>query len=134
MDHIGIFDSKVLEAYRNTIFCVKDNAGHVVPFTVKTSQQFPVLKSKRFAVITAFNPMNVIKSQAENRQNNQLLEAELKKRLYVYYPSSGSLGDHVEDSFTIENIPQEEATALGKQFAQYAILFNDDNGPRFIRC
>lgn len=134
MDHIGTFDSKVLEAYRNTTFCVRDSSGQVVPFTVKTFQQYPALKLKRFAVVTAFNPMNVIKSQAENKQNNQLLEAELKKRSYVHYPTSGSLGDHVEDSFTIEDIPQDEATALGKQFAQYAILFNDENGPRFIRC
>ncbi|MSR78457.1 MAG: DUF3293 domain-containing protein [Candidatus Omnitrophica bacterium] len=134
MDHIGVFNNKILDAYRNTTFWVTNQAGQLVSFVVKNSQQFPILKQKQFAVITAFNPMNVVKSDAENNQNHLLLAAELKKRSHVYYPTSGSLGDHVEESFTIEDIPQEEAVALGKQFAQYAILFNDVNGSRFIRC
>lgn len=134
MDPIGVFDEKILETYRNTTFHVKDRSGQLVPFTVKNSQACPVLKQKQFAVITAFNPMNEIKSEIENKRNSGLLEVELKKRAYTFYPTVGSLGDHAEESFTVENIPQEEAVSLGKQFRQYAILYCDRNGPRFIRC
>lgn len=134
MDHIGVFDEKILETYRKTTFHVKDRSSQLVPFTVKNSLTRPVLKQKQFAVITAFNPMNEIKSESENKRNSGLLEAELKKRPYDFYPTVGSLGDHVEESFTVENIPQEEAVSLGKQFRQYAILYCDRRGPRFIRC
>ena len=134
MSNVGEFENAILEAYEQTTFQVKDGSGKLISFTVKNWQTHPFLKNKRFAIITAFNPMNKVVSAAENQKNNLCLEQVLKEMGLLFYASVGALGDHSEESFTIEGITLSEARALGRRFEQYAILYCDQNGPYFSRC
>lgn len=125
---------EILEAYSKTEFMVKDLNGVPVTFRVCDSPPHPVLKQKRFAIITAWNQRNVVMPEEENKKRNRLLEFFLKISGYTFYASVGRLGDHAEESFTIEDIPEKEAVSFGSGFVQYAILFNDEKGPRFVYC
>ncbi len=125
---------EILELYRKTEFMVKDNHGTPVAFRVGDTPPNPVLMQKRFAIVTAWNPNNVVSSEEDNRRGNRTLEVLLRLSDFKFYPSVGRLGDHAEEGFTIEDIPEKEAVEFGKRFGQYAILFNDEKGPRFVFC
>lgn len=124
--------NKLLDLYSDTQFMVKDHEGNLVYFTVNTAKDFPVLKKKSFAVITAWNPHNRALSILENNVRNEALRKDITQSSHYFYPSAGTLGDHTEDSFTIEGISEKDATALGKKYDQHAILFNDIDGLRFV--
>ncbi len=122
------------DLYQRTFFQVKDLSGQLVRFTALTADQHSILRQKQFAIITAFNPMNQAVSDEDNQRQNKLLEADLTKGCYVFYPTVGELEGHAEESFTIENISQAQAVELGVKYRQHSILFNDAQGVRFVRC
>jgi len=123
-----------VDLYRRIFFQVKDPAGKLIRFTALTAEQHPFLKQKRFAIITAFNPMNQTVSNEENREQNERLEADLSANGYVFYTTVGELDGHAEKSFTIENISQTQAVEIGVKYRQHSILYNDAEGVRFVRC
>jgi hypothetical protein len=120
--------------YFETTFMVKDFQGRDFQFTVNNSDKYPLLRHKKFAILTAFNPLNTIRSRSENKKRLKALEEELKKREFNFYPSKAAGKKYSEESFTIEDISEKEAIALGKQFIQFAILYCDENGPRFVKA
>lgn len=120
--------------YRNTYFQVKDPIGNLVRFTALATDQYPFLKEKQFAIITAFNPMNRAVSDVENQRQNKLLEADLTKGGHAFYSTVGELDGHAEESFTVENISQAQAVEFGVRYRQHSILYNDAEGVRFVRC
>ncbi len=122
----------LLKIYSNTEFMVKGADDALVYFTANTAVNFEILKQKQFAIITAWNPQNKALSVEENILLNKRLEDKLSKSDWVYYPSVGRLGDHSEESFTVEDISKEDATQLGLDFDQNAILFNDKEDVKFI--
>jgi len=128
------FDSSLLAIYRKSYFQVKDSKGRLVRFTVKTLNRHPDLARKKFAVMTAWNPMNQTLTKKDNLALNRKLEHQLKSRGEVFYQTDGWLGKHYETGFTIEGIQVPAAVQLGREFRQYAILYNDWRGPRFLRC
>jgi len=111
---------------------VREEGGDDVNFTVGDKEYPKAVLQKQFAIITAWNPMNRELTIDENRKRNIKLEEAIKKQKYNYYASKGSLEDHSEESFTIEDIPMADAEELGREFEQYAVLFCDREGPRFI--
>src|SRR5689334_9904308 len=104
---------EMLEIYRKTEFMVKDEHGASVNFRVCDTSLHPVLKQKSFAVITAWNPDNAAFSEVDNRRRNRELEVLLNIRNFNFYPSVGRLGDHFEESFTIEGISEADAIEYG---------------------
>ncbi len=122
------------ELYRRTFFQVKGPDGKLVRFTALTADQYPFLKQKQFAIITAFNPMNRIVSERENLAQNVFLEKDLATRGFYFYATRGELDGHFEDSFTVENISQAQAVEIGVKYHQHSILYNDAQGVRFVRC
>jgi len=130
----GQNDAAWLDLYKRTFFQVKDSDGKLIRFTALTADQYPFLKQKKFAIITAFNPMNQTVSPEENRIQNERLAADLAAGGYVFYPTVGELDGHVEGSFTIENISQTQAVEIGVKYRQHSILYNDAKGVRFVRC
>lgn len=125
---------EILEVYRKTEFMVRDLDGSPVNFRVCDTPPNPVLKGRRFAVITAWNPGNVPLAEGENRRRNRELDLLLRIPNYKFYPSVGRLGDHFEESFTVEDISEIDAVEYGKDFGQYAILYNDEGGARIVIC
>lgn len=106
----------------------------LVRFTALTEDQYPFLKQKQFAIITAFNPMNRVISERENLTQNSLLEKDLAERGFCFYSTRGELDGHFEASFTVENISQAQAIEFGVKYRQHSILYNDAQGVRFVRC
>jgi len=129
-----VTDNNLMDLYSRTTFSVKDLLDNLVNFTAVTAENHPILKKKRFSIITAFNPMNESTSERDNQRNHKRLKGDLSKLEYVHYETVGTLDGHSELSFTIEEIPYEEAMKIGAKYRQYAILFNDEKGIRFIRC
>ena len=125
-------DQTLLALYNRTQFMVRAEGGEPVYFTMGDATLPEAVRKKQFAIITAWNPMNNMMPLEENRSRNRELEDILKEQKYVYYPSLGTCEHHVEESFTIEQIPQADAVALGKRFGQHAIVFCDGVGVGFL--
>lgn len=128
------FDPELYDLYARTAYSVRDGEGKEIIFTIQEASNLPDLKGRRFAIVTAWNPMNKPLSRDENVKRNRELETCLRRTSYVFYPSLGVLGDHSEESFTVEEIPESEALELGSLFGQYAIVFSGEEGCRLIRC
>lgn len=129
-----IADDNLIEIYRRTTYSVKDANGSLIDFVPAEDAKLPILLKKRFAIITAFNPMNQIQSPAVNEIAHECLRKELIKRPYEFYESMGRLEDHKELSFTVEGVSESEAISLAREFSQHAILYNDEQGIRFPLC
>lgn len=127
-------DRKLLAIYRKTNFFVQDLQGKLTRFTAKTAHRLPFLKTKKFAVITAWNPMGKKAPLAQNRRQNKRLEKDLKAGGYSFYKTQGRYRSHREESFTIEKISKTKALALGKKYNQFSILYNNSKGVQFLRC
>ncbi len=128
------FDPSLLKIYNKSHFQVRDQNRRLVSFTVKTLKKHPALSFKVFAVMTAWNPMNQTLTKTANRTRNRQLAQLLRQRGAVFYRSDGWLGRHCEEGFTIEGIGVFDAIQIARKFEQYAILYNDRRGPRFLRC
>ena len=79
------------------------------------------------AVITAFNPRSVEKSQEENRRANHSLEERILSGDYRLFSGAGEGDDpnwEPEDSFLICGINLEMALTLAEEFGQFAIAFH----------
>jgi ADP-ribosylglycohydrolase len=79
------------------------------------------------AVITAFNPKSVEKSQEENRRANHGLEKQILNDGYKYFFGAGEGDDPnwlPEDSFLVCGIALEPALKLAEEFGQFAIAFH----------
>jgi hypothetical protein len=125
---------KLLAIYRKTNFFVEDLEGKMVRFTAESAHRFPFLKTKKFAVITAWNPKGEVTPLSVNRVQNRKLENELKKGGYHFYKTKGYWRGHSEESFTVERISCAKARLIGKKYRQMAILWNDAKGVRFMKC
>lgn len=128
------FDPVIYDLYERTTYSVRGLDGLEIFFTVRDAFKVPGLKDRAFAILTAWNPMNKKLGLDENRLRNENLQGYLRRTHYVFYPSRGVLGDHYEESFTVENMPESEALRLGTLFEQYAVVVQDAGGCRLIRC
>ena len=108
-----------IEIYKKNHFKVNDI---VFSFEdVPTDKLF----SKRFAIITAWNPNNEPLTDAINNQNNEFLVKELQQMGLSFDDALGYLGDHIEESYCVYDISFAQAIELGKKFHQYSIFYND---------
>jgi len=83
------------------------------------------LFSKRFAIITAYDPNNEPTNDAINAKNNEQLENELKHMELSFDRGVGYLDDHKEESYCVYDITFAQTIELGKMFYQYSIFYND---------
>jgi len=83
------------------------------------------LFSKRFAILTAWNPKNNPTNEVINAQNNEQLVKELQHMDLTFDSAEGYLGDHIEESYCVYDISFIKAIELGKKFHQYSIFYND---------
>ena len=87
-----------------------------------------------FAIITAWNPNNESRSQEANDFMNNKLKEKIKRLKYAYEPTVGKFDEHSEDSFIVFRISKEDAIALGKEFKQYSIFYNNIENLEYIKC
>lgn len=89
---------------------------------------------REFAIITAFNPKDLILNDFLNFIRNTELERVIKSLNYDYMTSIGELFDHSEESFIIFDIKKEEAIDLAKEFDQDTIFYNSGNDISITKC
>lgn len=128
------FDPGLLDLYTRTTYSVRSKNGRQIFFSLKSAERLKSLKGRKFSIITAWNPMNRPLGKCANQSRNRQLKKELTRAGYHFYPSMGSLDEHAEESFTVENMNEEEALRFGARFAQYAVLVADEKGCRLVRC
>ena len=108
-----------IETYKKNNFKIND-----IVFTLEDIPK-DKLFSKRFAIITAWNPNNEKLRNAVNDQNNEFLVKELRQMNLSFDDAIGYLEDHAEESYCVYDISLSQAIELGKEFHQYSIFYND---------
>jgi len=90
--------------------------------------------NKKFAIITAYNPKNLILNDFLNFLRNTELESVLKTRKYDYMTSIGELFDYSKESFIIYDISKQEALRIGAMFDQDTIFYNSGEEITITKC
>ena len=87
-----------------------------------------------FAIITAYNPKDLILNDFLNFIRNTELESVLKSFGYEYMTSIGELFDHSEESFIIYDISKSEALSIAEKFDQNSIFYNSGKEITITKC
>jgi len=89
---------------------------------------------RKFAIITAFNPKDLILNDFLNFIRNTELESLIKTLNYEYMTSIGELFEHSEESFIIYDIEKDDAISIAKQFDQDTIFYNSGKEITITKC
>ena len=89
---------------------------------------------RKFAIITAFNPKDLILNDFLNFIRNTELESVIKTLRYDYMTSIGELFDHSEESFIIYDIEKDDALSIARQFDQDTIFYNSGKDISITKC
>jgi len=89
---------------------------------------------RKFAIITAYNPKDLILNDFLNFIRNTELESLIKTLGYEYMTSIGELFDHSEESFIIYDIEKKDAVDIGKEFDQSTIFYNSGSEISITEC
>ncbi|QIV96054.1 uncharacterized protein DUF3293 [Allofrancisella inopinata] len=90
----------------------------------------------KFAIITAFNPMNQELNLKKNLSRNKVLEIELRQSYDWVYQINGfdEKTGHKEDGFMFEAISIDEACNLGLKYFQDAIYYIENLKMYVVKC
>ena len=92
------------------------------------------LLERKFAVITAYNPQNLILNSFLNFIRNIELEGLIKTLDYDYMTSIGELFDYNEKSFIVYDISLSDALDIANQFDQESVFYNSTREISIIKC
>ena len=92
------------------------------------------LLERKFAIITAYNPQNLILNSFLNFIRNSELEGLIKALDYDYMTSIGELFDYNEKSFIVYDISLKDALDIALQFDQESIFYNSTREISIIKC
>ena len=118
------------QAYRKTTYAA-DIAGVTYAIRIgrlhrKLDAQLEVLRSTRWAFVTAWNPQSQRLSARVNRQRHALLTQALDERRIRWHPmhATGDAGDWpTEEGVMALGLSRTAARRLGKEFEQAAVVF-----------
>jgi len=98
---------------------------------IKVSYQYP----QTFAIITAWNPKDVILPEQENQKRNRCLQKSIKKTMVLGTKIIGASADlqHQELSLIIEGAFQDLIN-LAQKFEQNAIFWVQGDSLELISC
>ena len=89
---------------------------------------------RKFAVITAYNPENLILNKFLNFIRNTELEGLVKTLGYDYMTSIGELFDYNEKSFIVYDISLSDALDIANQFDQESVFYNSSKEISIVKC
>lgn len=118
-------NDELLEAYLKTLYFV-DGFRDAIQIGKGSEEADTFCMDRGFsgwAFITAWNPLSVSLSAAENRIRNNELYADLES--YVVLTGRGQDPEGIwgaEESFFVAGIESKEAIALGRKYGQRAIV------------
>ena len=95
----------------------------------------PVPLPGKFAIITAWNPMDRPTSGAENVREDEALRRTLELKARPYFRATGCSPDlsHREPGWGVQ-MPKTDAIALGRRFGQRAIWWIENGQLTLIHC
>ena len=130
----------LLQAYRNTRYCVQLPSGEIV---LRVGKHLPAVDAllhahglRTWVFITADNPGS-IRDEPGNPVRRALLRDQVQELGLPWFIGRGvgnEPGWPAEESLLILGLDAEEAIALGRQFGQLALLAGELGGPARLVC
>ncbi|AJC49097.1 DUF3293 domain-containing protein [Allofrancisella guangzhouensis] len=117
-----------------------NNSSSMPDWYFTTKFELPIIPEyypSKFAIITAFNPMNQELSLKENTLRNKVLENELKQNFNWIYQINGfdcTGHGHKENGFMFEITSIDDACDLGLKFSQDAIYYVKNLKIYVVKC
>ena len=121
----------LLESYNSADYHVYASPSFILKISVHSPELESIYKTSHkhtAAFITAFNPFSQELSTQENKDRNHKLEELIQSLDFDYIHGEGKCGDgdwDGEKSFLIFGISEEQASEIGKEFEQNAIVWCD---------
>ena len=121
----------LLKSYKLANYHVDASPSFILKIDIHSPELESIYKTSHkhtAAFITAFNPYSQELSTQENKDRNHKLEELIQSFHFDYIHGEGKCGDgdwDGEKSFLIFGINQEQASEIGKEFEQNAIVWCD---------
>jgi len=129
----------LLESYESADYHVDASPSFILKIGIHSAELDSIYKTSHkytAAFITAFNPYSQELSNQENKDRNHKLEELIQSLHFDYIHGEGKCGNDDwdgEESFLIIGISKEQASEIGKQFEQNAIVWcNKDAIPQLL--
>lgn len=124
-------DEELLAAYRATVWTVYARGG-----ALRVGLERPAPPASGLlpaAILTAYNPLSVLRPDPENRAADERLRAELARRgASAARAVAGGTGPDAdrwtEPGFAVTGLPLAEVVALAAELGQNAIAWIDESG------
>ena len=121
----------LLQSYKSADYHVDGSPSFILKIGIHSPELDSIYKTSHkhtAAFITAFNPYSQELSAQENKDRNHKLEELIQSLGFDYIHGEGKCGDgdwDGEKSFLIFGISKEQASDIGKEFEQNAIVWCD---------
>jgi hypothetical protein len=133
-------DQTLLRSYFATVYELPTLSGPLRASLdgeiVQDRAALPELLTKRFAVLTAYNPRSMLLPRRVNEQRHVVLRDLLILGCYRVEPCVGSEAEPEgvwrEPSYLVHAMEREEAISFGRVFRQNTILYAQDGRPELI--
>ncbi len=134
-------DQALLRGYLTTIYELPTPNG---PVRVSLDGEahtdataFPELLSRRFALLTAYNPRSMLLPRRVNEGRQLVLRDMLILGCYRIEPAIGTEGESQEGSFRepvwlVHNMDRDEAMSFGRVFRQNTVVYAQNGRPELI--
>ncbi len=133
-------DAALLRSYFATIYELPTPTGTIRVSLDGEIQQdvgkMPALLSKRFALLTAYNPRSMLLPRKVNEGRHVVLKDLLILGCYRVEPCVGSEADQEgvwrEPAWLVHGMDRDEAIACGRVFRQNTIVYAQNGQPEII--
>jgi hypothetical protein len=121
----------LLNSYKSADYHVDASPSFILKIGIHSPELESIYKTSHkhtAAFITAFNPYSQELSNQENKDRNLKLEELIQSLDFDYIHGEGKCGDgdwDGEKSFLIFGISEKQASEIGKEFEQNAIVWCD---------
>jgi hypothetical protein len=121
----------LLESYKSANYHVDALPSFILKIGMRSPELESIYKTSHkytAAFITAFNPYSQELSNQENKDRNHKLEELIQSLHFDYIHGEGKCDDgdwDGEESFLIFGISENQASEIGKEFEQNAIVWCD---------
>ena len=126
-----MINPELLESYKSADYHVDGLPSFILKIGMHSPELESIYKTSHkhtAAFITAFNPYSQELSAQENKDRNHKLEELIQSLHFDYIHGEGKCGDgdwDGEESFLIFGISENQASEIGKEFEQNAIVWCD---------
>jgi hypothetical protein len=126
-----MINSDLLQSYKSADYHVDASPSFILKIGIHSAELDSIYKTSHkytAAFITAFNPYSQELSNQENINRNHKLEELIQSLHLDYIHGEGKCGNEDwdgEESFLVIGITKEQASEIGEEFEQNAIVWCD---------